>query len=108
MSPRSQAILGSIIKGRGLAQVPARALESPDPRQALRAVLRAWLPLSEAVLSMAAGHLPSPPLAAPTRLPRLLGLGVGVGERGAATAAVCEELAAAGGCGTVCVREGGR
>ncbi|KIY98160.1 hypothetical protein MNEG_9798, partial [Monoraphidium neglectum] len=62
------ALLAPIVKGRGLAaRVPAKALEAPDPRQALRAVLRAWLPLSEAVLSMAVAHLPSPPEAAPAR-----------------------------------------
>jgi ribosome assembly protein 1 len=68
------AALAPIVKGRGLAaRVPQKALEANDPRQALRAVLRAWLPLSEAVLGMAVRHLPSPPEAAPFRLPRLLG-----------------------------------
>lgn len=30
------AVLGAIVKGRGLTQVTARALEHSDPRQALR------------------------------------------------------------------------
>ena len=47
-------------------------LAHPDTRTALRAVLKAWLPLSEAVLSMAVEHLPDPATAAPGRLVRLL------------------------------------
>ncbi|GLC55413.1 hypothetical protein PLESTB_000984700 [Pleodorina starrii] len=67
-------VLGAIVRSRGLGGlVPHKALEHPDPRQALRSVLRAWLPLSEAVLGMAAAQLPSPPAAAPVRAPRLLG-----------------------------------
>lgn len=38
-----------------------------------QSVLRAWLPLSEAVLGMAAAQLPSPAAAAAFRAPRLLG-----------------------------------
>lgn len=71
-----QAVLGPIVGGRGLSHaVPAKALESPDPRTALKAVLRAWLPLSEAVLGMAVTHLPSPAVAAPARVPHLLSVG---------------------------------
>ncbi|KAG2443951.1 hypothetical protein HXX76_002290 [Chlamydomonas incerta] len=66
--------LGAIVRSRGLGHlVPPKALEHGDPRQALRSVLRAWLPLSEAVLGMAAAQLPSPAAAAPFRAPRLLG-----------------------------------
>jgi ribosome assembly protein 1 len=54
--------------------VSGRALDG-EPRSALRAVMRAWLPLSEAVLGMAVQHLPDPKQAAPERLPRLLALG---------------------------------
>ena len=53
-------------------QVTDRMLAHPDPRTVLRSVLRAWLPLSEAVLSMAVEHLPDPAVAAPGRLARLL------------------------------------
>ncbi|KAG2439846.1 hypothetical protein HYH02_010478 [Chlamydomonas schloesseri] len=67
-------VLGAIVRSRGLGPlVPAKALEHGDPRQALRSVLRAWLPLSEAVLGMAVQQLPSPAAAAPFRAPRLLG-----------------------------------
>lgn len=38
----------------------------------VQSVLRAWLPLSEAVLGMAVTQLPYPAAAAPTRIPRLL------------------------------------
>lgn len=47
-------------------------LAHPDARTVLRTVLRGWLPLSEAVLSMAVQHLPDPAVAAPGRLARLL------------------------------------
>lgn len=47
-------------------------LAHSDARTVLRAVLKAWLPLSEAVLSMAVEHLPDPATAAPGRLARLL------------------------------------
>ena len=47
-------------------------LAHPDARTVLRAVLKAWLPLSEAVLCMAIEHLPDPAAAAPGRLARLL------------------------------------
>lgn len=53
-------------------QVTDRMLAHPDARTVLRGVLKAWLPLSEAVLSMAVEHLPDPASAAPGRLARLL------------------------------------
>lgn len=49
-----------MVEGLGLAGVSERAVQHPDPRSALMAVLRAWLPLAEAVLQMAVDHLPSP------------------------------------------------
>lgn len=69
-----QSVLGPIVSSRGLTHlVPAKLLEpSADPRAAVKAVLKAWLPLSEAVLGMAVTHLPSPQAAAPMRLPHLL------------------------------------
>ncbi|KAK9824164.1 hypothetical protein WJX72_008216 [[Myrmecia] bisecta] len=66
-----QGVLGKIVKSMNL-QVTDKALAHPDTRLALRAVLRSWLPLSEAVLSMAVEMLPNPGQAAPERLPRLL------------------------------------
>ncbi|WIA32200.1 hypothetical protein OEZ86_003049 [Tetradesmus obliquus] len=69
----AKAVLGPIVTSRGLSpQVPAKLLEGGDPRAALKAVLRAWLPLSEAVLGMTVEHLPSPAAAAPLRLPHLM------------------------------------
>lgn len=53
-------------------QVSDAVIAHPETRTALRAVLKAWLPLSEAVLGMAVEHLPSPAAAAPLRLQRLL------------------------------------
>lgn len=47
-------------------------LAHPDARTVLRSVLKSWMPLSEAVLSMAVEHLPDPATAAPGRLARLL------------------------------------
>ncbi len=55
----AQDILGRVVKGLGLG-VSDRVVAHPDPRTALRAVLRAWLPLSEAVLGAAVDQLPSP------------------------------------------------
>ena len=55
-----------------MLQVTDRMLAHPDARTVLRSVLKAWLPLSEAVLSMAVEHLPDPAAAAPGRLARLL------------------------------------
>jgi len=55
-----------------VVQITDRMLMHPDARTVLRSVLKAWLPLSEAVLSMAVEHLPDPASAAPGRLARLL------------------------------------
>ena len=43
-------MLQRVVAGLGLTGVPERALQQPDARGALRTVLRAWLPLSDAVL----------------------------------------------------------
>ena len=55
-------------------QVSDKALAQADPKAALRAVMKSWLPLSEAILGMAVEQLPDPASAAPERLPRLLAL----------------------------------
>ncbi|KAG2498450.1 hypothetical protein HYH03_003706 [Edaphochlamys debaryana] len=87
-------VLGAIVRSRGLGPlVPAKALEHPEPKQALRSVLRAWLPLSEAVLGMAAARLPSPAAAAPHRAPRLLGGPPGSAPPPGLPAHAAEELA---------------
>ena len=54
------------------AQVDVRGLARMESRAALRAVLRAWLPLAEAVLGMSVEVLPHPRDAAPLRTPHLL------------------------------------
>ena len=48
-----------MVKGLGLS-ISEKAVAHPDPRTALRSVLRAWLPLSEAILGAAVDQLPSP------------------------------------------------
>lgn len=49
--------------GLGLSVSP-KAVGGPDARAAVRAVLRAWLPLPAAVLGMAVDHLPDPAVGA--------------------------------------------
>lgn len=68
------SMVPSLILPRGRMQVGDRALAQADPKAALRAVMKSWLPLSEAVLGMAVEQLPDPMAAAPERLPRLLAL----------------------------------
>lgn len=55
-------------------QVGDKALAHPNPKLAVRAVMRSWLPLPEAVLSMVVSTLPDPATAAPERLDHLLPL----------------------------------
>ena len=55
----AQESLAKIVVALGL-KVDARDAAHPDARTALKAVLRAWLPLGDAVLGMAAEHLPCP------------------------------------------------
>ena len=76
--PSRDAILGCVPAAKQFIfamQVSDRALAQADPKAALRAVMKSWLPLSEAVLGMAVEQLPDPISAAPERLPRLLALG---------------------------------
>ncbi len=56
-----------------MPQVSDKALAHPEARTALKSVLRAWLPLSEAVLGMVVEHLPNPRQACcwRTRVPRV-------------------------------------
>ena len=66
-------LLGKMVANLGLQDmVSERALAHPDPKVALRSVMRAWIPLSEAILGIGVQHLPSPVAAAKLRLPRLL------------------------------------
>ncbi|KAK9794308.1 hypothetical protein WJX73_002877 [Symbiochloris irregularis] len=68
----TQAILTKIVKALQLTQVPAKAVAHSDAKAALKAVMRSWLPLSEAVLNMVAQHLPDPAAAIPDRMERLM------------------------------------
>jgi hypothetical protein len=73
MGPRQQAC-SAPQRCKAAAQVSEKALAQTDAKAALRAVMKSWLPLSEAVLGMAVEELPDPVSAAPERLPRLLAL----------------------------------
>ena len=73
-SASTAAGLDMLLSKQAAVQVSDRALAQPDPKAALRAVMKSWLPLSEAVLGMAVEQLPDPASAAPERLPRLLAL----------------------------------
>lgn len=55
-----------------LSKAPPPIVSKAPPLVVPSAPCSAWLPLSEAVLSMAAEHLPSPAAAAPERFARLL------------------------------------
>lgn len=68
------AQLSKIVKALQLTQVGDKALAHPNPKLAVRAVMRSWLPLPEAVLSMVVSTLPDPATAAPERLDHLLPL----------------------------------
>lgn len=59
--------------------VPDEALEHPEGATRVKSLMRAWLPLSKAVLSMVARCLPSPAEAQAKRLDILLGRGVASG-----------------------------
>ena len=60
-----------ITKSLSLA-VPPHILRSRDSRAILTTVFSAWLPLSTAVLVSVIEHLPAPPAAQASRLPRLI------------------------------------
>lgn len=66
---RVQTILRSL---RIAKLVPERDLKHSDRRVAVQAVMRKWLPLSNAVLRMVVRMLPSPKRAQMLRVPRLL------------------------------------
>jgi ribosome assembly protein 1 len=58
-APAAGKSLADMAKALGVADaVPRRDLAAADRRTALRAVLRAWLPLSDAILEMAVQCLP--------------------------------------------------
>lgn len=75
LCPCMQSQTGASAKGNYCTRGLKKCLKYLVPCS--QAVLRAWLPLSEAVLGMAVAQLPSPPQAAPHRIPRLLGAAPG-------------------------------
>ncbi|KAK9869094.1 hypothetical protein WJX84_011258 [Apatococcus fuscideae] len=67
-----KALLQNMAKRLDLKQVSEKALGHPDAKQALKTMLRAWLPLSDAVLGMALEQLPDPRQSMQERTPHLL------------------------------------
>ncbi|CAN8258415.1 unnamed protein product [Cochlearia groenlandica] len=66
-----RVVLEKVIKSFNLS-IPPRELQNKDPKQVLQSVMSRWLPLSDAVLSMAVKHLPDPIAAQGYRIPRLV------------------------------------
>ncbi|BAB02089.1 elongation factor EF-2 [Arabidopsis thaliana] len=66
-----KAVLEKVIKSFNLS-IPPRELQNKDPKNVLQSVMSRWLPLSDAVLSMAVKHLPDPIAAQAYRIPRLV------------------------------------
>ncbi|XP_010490053.1 PREDICTED: elongation factor-like GTPase 1 [Camelina sativa] len=66
-----RAVLEKVIKSFNLS-IPPRELQNKDPKNVLQSVMSRWLPLSDAVLSMAVKHLPDPIAAQGYRIPRLV------------------------------------
>ncbi|ESQ47559.1 hypothetical protein EUTSA_v10019976mg [Eutrema salsugineum] len=66
-----RAILEKVIKSFNLS-IPPRELQNKDPKNVLQSVMSRWLPLSDAVLSMAVKHLPDPIAAQAFRISRLV------------------------------------
>jgi len=62
-------------------EVPEKDLRSSDRRMALQSVMRAWMPMSPALLEMVAHCVPSPVQAAPHRINRVLPVPVLRGTR---------------------------
>ncbi|KAL0742836.1 hypothetical protein Bca4012_084349 [Brassica carinata] len=66
-----KAVLEKVIKSFNLS-IPLRELQNKDPKNFLQSLMSRWLPLSDAVLSMAVKHLPDPIAAQSYRIPRLV------------------------------------
>ncbi|VVA98625.1 unnamed protein product [Arabis nemorensis] len=66
-----RAFLEKVIKSFSLS-IPPREFQNKDPKSVLQSVMSRWLPLSDAVLSMAVKHLPDPIAAQAYRIPRLV------------------------------------
>ncbi|KAI9178265.1 hypothetical protein LWI28_024480 [Acer negundo] len=66
-----KGVVGKLIKKFNLS-IPPRDLQSKEPKVLLQAVMSHWLPLSEAILSMAVKCTPDPVSAQSSRISRLL------------------------------------
>lgn len=66
-----KAVLQKVINNFNL-RIEQRELQNKDPKNVLQSVMSRWLPLSDAVLSMAVKHLPDPIAAQSYRIPRLV------------------------------------
>lgn len=66
------SILSSIASKLMLRNVIEKEIRHPDARVALRALMRSWLSLSNAILTMGVKFLPNPKQAAPNRISRFL------------------------------------
>ncbi|XP_073133992.1 uncharacterized protein [Henckelia pumila] len=66
-----RGVLDKVIKSFNLS-IPSRELQNKDPKAVLQAVMRRWLPLSDAILSMVAKYIPDPGAAQSLRISRLL------------------------------------
>ncbi|KAJ4851434.1 hypothetical protein Tsubulata_013971, partial [Turnera subulata] len=67
----NKALLQKVIQKFNLT-VPPRDLSSKDPKFVLQAVMKTWLPLSDAVLSMVVNCMPDPVAAQRFRISRLI------------------------------------
>lgn len=67
-----RSILSDIATKLSLHDSIDKSINHPDPRVALRALMRSWLSLSRAILTMGVAFLPNPKQAAPKRISRFL------------------------------------
>lgn len=67
-----KTILSSIAVKLSLGDGIQKAVTHSDPRVSLRALMRSWLSLSSAILTMGVTYLPNPKQAAPNRISRYL------------------------------------
>ncbi|CAH8382119.1 unnamed protein product [Eruca vesicaria subsp. sativa] len=66
-----RAVLENIIESFN-SSIPPRELQNKDPKNVPQSVMSRWLPLPDAVLSMAVTHLPDPVTAQAYRIPCLV------------------------------------
>ena len=67
-----KSVLGAIVEKLSLGEDVGKSVSHSDSRVALRALMRSWLSLSRAILTMGVMFLPNPKQAAPNRISRFL------------------------------------